>query len=403
MSTTFARREGFSPMMASNQWANRPDDERFESTAELKAHLQAEQRWQRDVSVDMETLRWGVGGSGAPMLTGKAESASAVGAELTHWAFGQWCGMSGMPTGYLRSIRDRKLLLDNLTYGTQRLVEENPKGELQKRFLVRIAPDGNMVRAINGQGFGRIFDLDMIDRIEEMEEMGWRVPPARPVNGQSKGIRKATEEDVLRNQNFALSIRVGDDIAPAGTYYGDRSSFYIRVDEGTSIEVGGQHLFRMVIIQNSEVGAGYWQAYLAYIVGICGNHILHGVQDLKSLQIRHVGEARTKADVAFRPSVMMRVAKDTRLADEGLFRRAKAKEIGPGKAEVVETLFGKRIAPKRTLEAAWLAAEKHEGWYGKPNTVWGMMSGLTEVSQESRWQDKRMEIDEAAAKVMRMA
>lgn len=395
--------EPFSAMMASNQWANRPDDERFESTEALKSYLTAEAAITRDVKVDLGKLRFNLNGSGSPLLSSKGDEG---GANLSNWAFQQFCSMAQMPTEYLRSLNDsngpsnrHQLLIDNLNFGLVRASTAKDASN-EKRFLARVA-DTAVIKAINGPNFGRIFDLDLVDRILDMEARGWRIPPARPVRDGQPGTRVATEMDVLRGRGFALSINIGDSIAPAGTYYGDRSSFYIRVNEERTIEVNGQLLFEMVIIQNSEVGNGYWEIFKAYIVGICGNHILHGVQDLKSLRIRHIGQAKQKAEIAFTPD-LVEEGEDTRKEAEQTFYRATQKVLGPGKVEVVDELFGKRIAPRKTLEAAWLAAEKHESWYGAPNTAWGMASGLTEVSQESRWQDKRQEIDEAAAKVLRM-
>jgi len=55
--------------------------------------------------------------------------------------------------------------------------------------------------------------------------MGWRVPPAHPLFADQPGVRLASEADVLWPDGFELSVRVGDAIAPAGLYLGDRSLF----------------------------------------------------------------------------------------------------------------------------------------------------------------------------------
>lgn len=394
-------RGGFSAMMASNQWAYRPDEEKFESTAALKAHLEEEAVYTRDVSRHLGGLKFHLDSDNQPRIGAAGDSNS--GGYLSHWAFDQLASMTKLPAEYLRTLETQnpQLLLDNLNFGMGRVEGED------KRLLVRVGEAGSqtaLIRAINGKNFGRVMDLDLIDRIMEVEKQGWRVPPARPVREGQTGSRIATEADCLKNRSFGLSIKPGDMIAPAGTYYGDRSSFYIRVNEesGKSMEVGGQQLFRMLIIQNSEVGAGYWEVYLAWLVAICGNHILHGVQDLKQMRIRHVGAAAEKVQLAFGPQIIDE-GKDSRVEDRMHFEAARLKVLGPGKVEVVESLFEKRVAPKKTLEAAWLRAEQHEGWYGAPNTAWGMAMGLSEVSQESKWQDKRREVDEAAAKVLRLA
>lgn len=386
-------------MIASNEWAYRPDEERFESTPALKSHLERLGIYTRDVVRDLKSLYWNLDDSGQPRLGTPDDLKS--GAYMSNWAFDQMSSMMKVPADYLRSLKDTntKLLLDNLNHGL------NSVESGDKRLLARLDGNGGaIIRAINGKNFARVMDLDLVDRIIEIEKRGWRVPPARPSSQSVRGIRPATEADCLRNRGFGLSVKPGDMIAPAGTYYGDRSSFYIRVNENSEdgLEIGGQQLLRMLIIQNSEVGAGYWQVYMAYLMGICGNHILHGIQNLREMKIRHVGAAESRINLAFTPDIV-EYGRDSRLADEESFLRARQKLLGPGKVEVVETLFDKRIAPRKTLEAAWVKAEEHEGWYGAPNTAWGFSMGLTEVSQEQRWQDKRHEIDEAAAKVLKMA
>lgn len=49
-------------------------------------------------------------------------------------------------------------------------------------------------------------------------------------------------------------------------------------------------------------------------------------------------------------------------------------------------------------------AERHtEDHRADPGSVWGIVGGLTRLSQQSEYADKRVEIDQAAGKVLQIA
>ena len=87
---------------------------------------------------------------------------------------------------------------------------------------------------------------------------------------------------------------------------------------------------------------------------------------------------------------------------------AMSAEIAADKDSVIEKLFkDKRInVTKRNLELAYDWAVKEARLRGnvfKPNSVWGMVCGLTRVSQECGWADERVAMDQAAGKLLTMA
>lgn len=79
--------------------------------------------------------------------------------------------------------------------------------------------------------------------------------------------------------------------------------------------------------------------------------------------------------------------------------------LGDTKEEVLDRLFGARVLPRKSLEAAYdyaiEEADTHSA--GSPKTAWGFAQGLTRLSQDSPFADKRAEIDRAAGKVLEMA
>src|SRR5207237_828277 len=89
--------------------------------------------------------------------------------------------------------------------------------------------------------------------------------------------------------------------------------------------------------------------------------------------------------------------------DEAVIKRAAHKIIAATKEEVLEKLFGKRQLSRlsrKTLEAGYAAAIPDQD--GSPNTVWGMVQGLTRHSQTLVNADLRTEVDKGAGKIMEM-
>ncbi len=275
-------------------------------------------------------------------------------------------------------------------------------------------PANHEVRAITSQGYTRFWDADIIERcIWLEEELGWRVPPARPSDSNPEWeelglIRKATEQDVLKiGAGGGAKVQVGEMIRAAGIYRGQStpSLFIIMTQDGDEHRVEGVQggLSKGVIITHSELGDASLKFLFFLHAGICGNHIIWDAQDMMEVSVRHLGSVDR-----FREAVEVKLAEyGDKAVDETRIAKAKSMLLGGSKEEVLDLLFGKRVAPKKALEAAYTAAEQHEQWYlAPPSSAWGMAQGLSEISQREEfsggYQDKRHELDMAAGKVLRM-
>lgn len=84
-------------------------------------------------------------------------------------------------------------------------------------------------------------------------------------------------------------------------------------------------------------------------------------------------------------------------------KRARNFIIAGTKEEVLDKLFGKKILSRDQLEAAYEIAEQTDQHGGNPKTAWGMANGITRLSQQTPFADKRNQIDRAASKVLSMA
>jgi len=72
---------------------------------------------------------------------------------------------------------------------------------------------------------------------------------------------------------------------------------------------------------------------------------------------------------------------------------------------VLDKLFGMRLLPKASLEAAYVEAEREADLRKdvSPRSVWGFTQGITAMSQHSMFADRRVELDRAAGKILSIA
>jgi hypothetical protein len=155
-------------------------------------------------------------------------------------------------------------------------------------------------------------------------------------------------------------------------------------------------LKRGVIVENSEVGASALKLTRFLYRGRCSNHICWGVSKMMDISIRHVGAARGKFQIY--EADLKRYAESSVHEDEARIVSAKTKQIAKTKEEVLDLLFGKRVASRKLLEASYDAVVPDQD--GDPNTVWGFVQGMTRESQKTPFADERTAIDRAAGKLL---
>lgn len=391
-------------MNANGEWATRPQDERFWTIQEMAAACGEHKRNSREIRADMSRVQV-VSQDGDLFAVGGGLQRPA---KFTNYSFGQLCGLAGAPAGYLRGL-DGDLAAQCLNVGLKRRAEDiRTQGS---NLLVRNAGSVNQsVGAFLNSGYSRIWNADVVGRLGVLEQQGWRVPPARPVDGQQMDARarRATEADVLTNNKGggSLSINVGDWIAPAGLYASDRDCFAFMVNEGARIDAGGgEGLNRGFFMWNSEVGDRSFGLMTFLYDATCSNHICWGCSNVQEIRIVHRGRANTRWLGDLQRSLISYAGQSAE-KDRRVIVAAMNTQVGDNKEKVIEKLFEKRVATKKTLDAAYQWSVREAALRGhsfKPTSVWGMVCGLTRVSQECGWADERVKIDVAAGKLMSMA
>lgn len=355
---------------ASNQWANRPADERFASLQAMRDACYAYKQ-----SARSSTFTFGNTNAIAEGDNVLLEGQTGQRAKLTHYAFGQLCNQVSAPANYLRSL-PATLAADNLNHGLHNDTELAAKP--QKGLFH--ANCNFICRCITSHKYQRIWNYEIVDRLLPLEELGWHVPPS------------AT-----------------DHIMPSGLYASDHDMFAFLVDDQHRINDGtDQGLARGFFAINSEVGQSAFKLITFYYRYICGNHIVWGAENVQQLKIIHKGmPARNfQSTMAIE---LKKYADSSASDDEAKIERAKRLTLGDNKDEVLDYLFGKRnlLLTRKDIEASYALAEVDYELDRKggspPNTVWGMVQGLTRHSQTKEYADERTKLDTTAGKILEMA
>lgn len=359
---------------AHNQWATRPPDEQFNSVQSLydQTRIYAATAHERD-GVDYSTLRAEAVGS-AVMLTGKGDQPAI----LTHWAFGQLSARANAPAAYLREL-PATLAVQNINYGLKNRRQSGDLREDKANLLVHVHGQHMLCRSLTSNQYERIWNWEVAERMLDLVNEGWE--PARPDS---------------------------DPTGPAALYASDHDMFgFLRFPHVTIQQpVKSRHaesapMYRGIIYGNSEVGGGSLYAMSFLYNYMCGNHIIWGASGVVEFRAKHVGSIRERTQAW--AAQIKQYAESSASQDESMVRRAAGIVLAKTKQELLDMLFGKRSLglSRKVIEASYDACLPEED--GSPLTAWGWVAGATRHSQTIRYQDERMKVDRAAAKVLEMA
>lgn len=376
---------------ASSQWATRPLDERFWSIAEGLAECKRYFEHSQETEIQYSDLRVEADG---PEL--RLHTKILPAARLSHHAFGQLCqrGEPSAPANYLRAISPT-LAAQNLNFCLKRRT-----GTDEANLLLHRANGDLLLRASLGKTYERLWNWEIFERLLDLPP-DWRVPPARPANGDPRA-RPATEADVLSGGK--LSVKIGDLIAPSGVYVSDHDCFVFMVNEQAQIEEG---LSRGFFVWNSEVGDKSFGFSTFLYNSVCGNHIVWGAQNVIEIRINHIGQVRDRAFQNLAVE-MKRYAEETVSVDKWKVASARKLILGANKEETAKAILGfahkirLNAISKRTLDSAFDLAERYVDRFGDPRSVWAVVNGLTQLSQETPFADARNQLDRAAGRLMEL-
>jgi hypothetical protein len=352
---------------ASRQWANRPADERFANLQDMYTACKHYYDIAKTSNFTLQNTQVIAAGEEIMLQGQHAQS------RLTHHAFGQIATMVGAPANYLRSL-PTDLVAQNLNHGFQH------SDDKEKALKGLFHKNGSLIcRCVTSQQYCRIWNHEIVERLIPLADDGWNTPPARSSQGSNHSGLYASDHDM-----FVFLVD------------GDR-----RIDDGTEEGLG-----RGFFCINSEVGQSAFKLITFYYRYVCGNHIVWGAQNVQQVKIIHKGMPAKNWANSLRVE-LTRYADSSANDDEVKIQQAKRIELGATKEQVLDALFSRKSLgiSRKDLDSGYALAEvDYELTKGaNPNSVWGMVNGLTRYSQQKEYADERTKLDIAAGKIMEFA
>ena len=353
---------------ASQQWANRPEDQRYLSLADLHAAMmkRKQESWTttpltRDIRVLASNQEIGV-----KVYDGTHGEDRAL--TLTNYAFGQLAQYAQAPASYLRKL-PVELACINLQWGLE-------KNGLRDDSLVLAQSNGeNQLRAMTSTSYGRIWDHQVVESVQRANEDGrWEIPAS---------------SYSTRNPKRATTL-----------YASDRDVFIFLVDPKNPIEVNGETLFRGFYTWNSEVGAATFGLCTFLYRFVCDNRIIWGATEVKELRIRHTGGAPERFAYEGAKYLKRYADESTTKLVEGI-KAAQTKEISLNKGmdETVEGWLQQRGFTKAQAKASVDTAVAEEG---QARTIWDVVQGITAYARSIPNTDDRVSVEAKAGKLMEL-
>ena len=358
---------------AHQQWANRPKDERFPNLQSMHQACLGYRQSSRTAKFDLRQCDI-ENDAHEVMLKGP----TGAQARLTHFSFGQLCSTVGAPANYLRTL-PTEMAASNLRHGLSQIADERPSSML-------VHKNGSMLaRCITSQIYHRIWNSDIIERLIPLQAKGWKNPPARNINFEG--------EDIGEHH---------------GLYASDHDMFVFMINDQNRVDDGSEGgLGRGFFVSNSEVGQAAFKIKMFYYRFVCGNHIVWGASNVREIRVIHKGQPAQDWNRTL--SLELRKYADQRTEkDAERIHVAKNYKLGNTKSEVVDTLFARRSLQiaRRDLDAAYDYAITDcdvNDSSSDPRSVWGMVQGITTLSQRRPFADERMKLDAAAGRILSMA
>jgi hypothetical protein len=293
---------------------------------------------------------------------------------FTHWSFGQLASLLAAPAAYLRKL-PAPLARVNLEYG----LEGTDGGRQDARLLYRPAtesPSDGEVRAFTSTTYGRIWDAQVVEAVQRInQDDRWHVP-LKAYGGQ--------------NSKHATTL-----------YAGDRDVFIFLVDEARPIELGDQTYFRGFLTWNSEVGRAVFGLQTFLYSHVCSNRIIWNARDVEELRIRHTSLAPDRFVEQAQPALVAMSEASPRPIVEAI-QKARTTRVGKTVAEVEAWLVRKGFGRAESKLAINLAQRGSDtGSSGDPTNVWDLVQGGTAAARAITHTDDRLETERRWAGLLR--
>lgn len=357
---------------ASNQWASRPDDQRFTSLPEMLSRMNYVRDHSTARAISSKRIAFepvGTDHRGLVATVGDSEVYAP-----THFSFGQLAQLGEAPAGYLRTLPS-EIAADALNFGLRFKRQASDVG------ILLYADGTKELRAATGPNYGRIWNADivhsLIDHVGDGITGDWKVPG------------EFGKDVVVDKRNTTL-------------YASDRDMFVFLADEKRRIEMpnrrGGQagSLARGFFVWNSEVGDKTFGVATFLFDFTCSNRIVWGAEGFKEIKIRHTASAPDKWLDEVQPALQA-YAESTESTVLNTVKAAQARKV-----DELDEFLSKRFSLSRNKVAAIKAV--HELEEGRPmETLWDISTGITAYAKGVQYQDERVELERLGGQALTLA
>lgn len=401
-----------------HQWANRRDEERFTSLEDMHNHFSYVHGRSESFSISSGDIRVEstTDNKGLEVLVknaGKGETRLIP----SNFAFEQLCrnaANSGpdqyrdLPANLAASVLNYRLqrTASDKVLPTPDITPTKLKGLKLGKSLdlartsdlsILIQADENdgksdqeyMLRAVLGPRYGRIHNVQITDLLLKTVGDGvtgdWRVPG-----------------------EFGIAL---DQVTKANTTYfaSDRDMHVMVANEKQKVELPARRragdgwkagqMSRGIIFRNSEVGLGKCVFKSFFYDYVCANRIIWGASDITNIEIKHTSGAPER----FIKEVMPALAKmlnyeDERTAFLAAIEAARGHKLKDGKAD--RLVLG-LVGSKRRALAVHDRFKAHE--QGEIETLWDVVTGVTDWAQTLPYQGERLAIETEASALLQKA
>jgi len=355
---------------ASQQWATRPDDERFTSLATMQAFLDETRANSIGRGISSRALTVRPIADDPKGIAVEGPSGAAV--FPTHWAFGQLAQRAGAPVGYLRDL-PAPLAADCMNFGLRHRDIEDVGVLLYKNG------GPAQLRAVTGPNYGRIWNADIVRALTARFGDG--------VTGDFKVPGEFGKDVVVTKANTTL-------------YASDRDMFVFLADEKNRIEIPNRRdgkagtLGRGFFVWNSETGKTSLGLATFLFDYVCCNRMIWGAADYNEIRVRHSSGAPDRWIEEVAPAIE-RYAQSSTVSITKAISDARAARIDDVSVFLQER-FSQGMA--QAIELAHVADE------GRPiETLWDAATGITAYARSIPHQDRRIEVEREAGKVLKLA
>jgi hypothetical protein len=370
-------------MDAHKQWAKRPKEDWC---------MDAEQMLERTGKLRHRSHEGKVLDLGRVAVIGDNEGLRLRGPEggiatVSHLGFQQLASRVGAPASYLRGLPPL-LAAQCMNEGIRARADHEDASGLVPLWYANHDEHGKLVphlRALTTEKYARVWDYSLAQKLAGFMERhrGW---------GAAEAFRTAKgTADRAWGQRQALPL----------AFVGEDGFFAFCVNYERPVEVEGSTLVPGFFLRNSETGTAAIEAVFFFFDFACSNMIVWGAKNVRTVKIRHVGQAERRAldDYGEVQTELAAQAEASSLDKIETIKRARRTLVADTKEDVIDRIFRGFDVSKRAVEAAYEVAEQTPR-YGDPRSAWAVVNGLTEVSQRASFGADRVDADRTAGKIL---